>query len=179
MIRKITLLEDATHVVTLDINHKIVNLSILVNQKVFKDGSNQMDQGTENNQLIEDHYLARLVGTEVLHRTKDIKGIENTSKTMKDTIRALRHTHVTGAEAVIMIETKVLTVEVTMNQIQGNPFETFTIKAWQTLLLLFKPNSRKRYQPLKIVSEDLQSGSYLKDKKKKKAEETSCQEKYS
>jgi hypothetical protein len=63
MIRKITLLEDATHVVTLDINHKIVNLSILVNQKVFKDGSNQMDQGTENNQLIEDHYLARLVGT--------------------------------------------------------------------------------------------------------------------
>ena len=183
MIQKNTLPENATHVVTLDTDHKIVSLSMLVNQKVFKDGSNRMDQETENNQLTEDHYLARLEGTEVLHRTKEIKDIKDTSKTTKDTIRALRHTLVIEAEAVTMIETNILTEEVAMNQIQGNPFEIFTIKAWQTLLLLFKPNSKKRYQLPKIVSEDLQSGSYSKGKKKKKkkkkTEETSCQEKYS
>jgi len=92
MIQKNTLLEDATHVVTLDTDHKIVSLSMLVNQKVFKDGSNRMDQETENNQLTEDHYLARLKGTEVLHRTKEIKDIKDTSKTTEDTIRALPHT---------------------------------------------------------------------------------------
>ena len=155
---------------TLDIDHKIVSLSMLVNQKLFKDGSNRMDQETENNQLTEDHCLARLVGTEVLHLTKEIKDIKDTSKTTKDTIRALRHTLV--IEAVTMIVTNILTEGLTMNQIQGNPFEIFTIKAWPTLLL-FKPNSKKRYQLHKIVSEDLQSGSCLKDKKKK------AEEKYS
>ena len=180
MIQKNTLPENATHVVTLDTDHKIVNLSMLNNQKVSKDGSNRMDQETENNQLTEDHCLARLVGTEVLHRTKEINDIKDTSKTTKDTIRALRHTLVIEAEAVTMIETNILTEEVIMNQIQVNPFEVFTIKAWQTLLLFkykSKPNNKKRYQLLEAVSEDLQNGSYSKDKKKGK--EISCPEKYS
>ena len=86
-------------------------------------------------------------------------------KTEIDTIKALHHIHATEVEVVIMIETNFLTEEVPMNKIQVNPFEIFTTKAWQTLLLS-KPNNKKSLL-LKSLFEDLQSGNYSRDKKKK------------
>jgi len=91
-------------------------------------------------------------------------------KTEIDTIKALLHIHATEVEVVIMIETNFLTEEAPMNQIQVNPFEIFTTKAWQTLLLS-KPNNKKSLL-LKTLFEDLQSGNYSRDKKKKAKETT-------
>ena len=138
-----------------------------------------MHQEIGNLHLILDHDLGHQVVKEVLRHIEEIHQIKTNVEDSRETMIEIHlRTQVIEVEAVTMIETKFLTEELTMNQIQGNPFEIFTIKAWPTLLL-YKPNSKKRYQLHKIVSEDLQSGSCLKDKKKKKAEDTSNQEKYS
>ena len=92
--------------------------------------------------------------------------------------------------AVIVIENKIQKEEVTtklkeikvnmnlreIREIKVNLFAQFTITASQTLLFL-KSSSKKRYLQLKAIFEYRQSGSYLRDKKKR-TKEISNQGKY-